>query len=368
MAELFIGLMSGTSADGVDAALVDFTPSLRVVHAKTYPLPAQLRAQALAISLATPLGEIAALDVRLGEFFAQAAQALLEEAGVPAANIRGIGSHGQTIWHQPSGETPFTLQIGDPNILVERTGITVVADFRRRDVAAGGQGAPLVPAFHAEVLSSDRFNRCVLNLGGIANITILPKEATRPVSGFDTGPANTLLDAWIFRHQRRNFDQDGAWAARGKCHAALLDALLGDEYFRQLPPKSTGREHFSLGWLDRHLGKFGDLKPEDVQATLVALTATTVAQAIGQHAPETEQVLVCGGGAANPMLLQALASQLHPISLISTATLGVDPDYVEACAFAWLARRTLLGLPGNLPAVTGARRATVLGGVYPAGG
>ena len=365
MAELFIGLMSGTSADAIDAALVSFDPSPRVLCANSIDLPADLRQRIRSISANTSFTQVSALDVEVAERFAQAVLSLLEQAAVGADEIKAIGSHGQTVWHQPAGKARFTLQIGDPNIISERTGITTVADFRRRDMAAGGQGAPLVPAFHSEVVRSPDENRCILNLGGIANITLLPKQHDRPVHGFDTGPANTLLDAWTARHLQQSYDRDGAWAARGQCRTDLLARLLADAYFLQPAPKSTGPEYFSLDWLDRKLLGLPEMAAEDVQATLVELTARTVARAISETAPETERVLVCGGGARNPVLMSALREQLGPATVESTAAHGIDPDFVEACAFAWLARQTLSGRPGNLTEVTGASRPAVLGAIFP---
>lgn len=365
MADLFIGLMSGTSADGIDAALVRFAPLPHVVSARTFNVPPPLRQRIRGVTLDTPLGQLATLDVELGELFAQSVNLLLQEAGVQPDQVRAIGSHGQTVWHQPQGTPAFTLQIGDPNIISERTTLSVVADFRRRDLAAGGEGAPLVPAFHAEVFGSASESRCVVNLGGIANITMLPRDPDGEVFGFDTGPANTLVDAWTVRHLGQRCDIGGAWAAGGHCSEALLSVLLQDPYFQQPAPKSTGREHFSLDWLDRQLAQTPRLDPQDVQATLVELTARTVAAAIRASAADTERVLVCGGGVHNPILMRSLAAHMAPAVVESTAAQGVDPDYVEACAFAWLARQTLEGKPGNLTPVTGARRAAVLGAIYP---
>lgn len=361
-ADLFVGLISGTSADAVDAALVAFDPAPHVIHATTTPLSQALRGELRGVTSSTPLRDVARLDVQIGRLFAEAALGLLAAAGVPADRIRAIGSHGQTLWHEPGGDFPYTLQIGDPNIIAERTGITTVADFRRRDIAAGGQGAPLVPAFHAEVFGSDDEDRCVLNLGGIANVSLLPR-GRRVVAGYDTGPANTLMDAWIHRHRRLPYDADGAWARSGSSVPELLARMLAEPYFRLPAPKSTGRELFSLEWLDACIGE-DRLRPEDVQATLAALTARSVAEAIRKDLPEVRQLLVCGGGARNGHLMELLQTELPKAKVTSTQALGIDPDYVEACAFAWLARQTLLGLPGNLTSVTGASRPVVLGGIY----
>jgi len=365
-AELYIGLMSGTSADGIDAALVDFSGQPRLLATSHFPFPAELQARIRAVRRDSPLYEVATLDALLGERFADAALTLLRRSGHSADDIRAIGSHGQTVWHEPNGAVPFTLQIGDPNLIAERTGITTIADFRRRDVAAGGQGAPLVPAFHAEVFGSASEDRCVLNLGGIANITVLPAGAPERTLGFDTGPANTLLDAWIGRHRGERYDRDGVWAARGRIIPELLAKLLDDDYFRQAPPKSTGPERFNLDWLDTQLASLA-AAPEDVQATLAELTAVTVAEAVRMHAPRTQRLLVCGGGSRNGTIMERLRQHLPGCVVELTDRHGIGAEHVEACAFAWLARQTLHGRAGNLPAVTGARRRVILGGVYQSG-
>lgn len=364
---LYIGLISGTSADGIDAALVRFDEGRpRLVAALTHPWPDALRARILAMAqdeTRLDLDAYGRLDVAIGENFAAAALRLLEASGTPPSDVRAIGSHGQTLRHRPHGEHPFTLQAGDPAVIAERCGIHVVADFRRADVAAGGQGAPLLPAVHAMLLGSPGRTRVVLNLGGIANITVLGADGR--VFGFDTGPANGLMDAWCLRHRGEAFDRDGAFAREGTVDADLAVALLADPYFALSPPKSTGREHFHLAWLDRH-ARVGQLPPADVQATLLELSARSVADAIDLHAPEAAEVLACGGGVHNGALMERLGERLAPRVVRSTAEEGVDPDYLEATAFAWLARQRLLGLPGNLPAVTGARGPRVLGAVYPA--
>ena len=365
-AGLYLGLISGTSADSIDAALVSFAhgmPQLLAAHA--HPWPPALHEQVLALAqgeTALDLDAFGRLDVALGHCFAEAAQQLLKISGHRADAVRAIGSHGQTLRHRPTGEYPFTLQLGDPSVMAERCGIDVVADFRRADVAAGGQGAPLLPAVHAMLLGRAGHTRVVLNLGGIANITVL--DAAGRVLGFDTGPANGLLDAWCLRHRGEAFDRDGAFAASGRIDAALLDALLGDPYFTLPPPKSTGREYFHLDWLAAHPQLAAAAHPADVQATLLELTARSVNRAIMQHAPDVEDVLVCGGGVHNGRLMQRLAELLAPCALCSTQRHGIDPDFLEATAFAWLARQRLLGLPGNLPAVTGARGPRVLGAIY----
>lgn len=369
MSELYLGLMSGTSLDGIDAAVVDLSSSTpRILAAQTQPYTPELRNELLALAQGGNLDEVehlGRLDRRLGELFAAAALAILEQAGLKSSMIRAIGSHGQTVRHRPTGSAPFTLQIADPNLIAEHTGITTVADFRRRDMAAGGQGAPLVPAFHASCLRSSAENRAVLNIGGMANLTLLPADSRQPVTGFDTGPGNVLLDAWIDKQRDARYDRNGDWAAAGQMQPELLRVLLQDDYFHAPPPKSTGREHFQLAWLERRLAE-GAPSPVDVQATLIALTSETVAAALRAAAPDTRRLLVCGGGVHNTTLMSALGTALPAMAVESTAAQGVDPDWVEAIAFAWMARETLAGRASNIPSVTGARGARILGGIYPA--
>lgn len=366
MSDLFLGLISGTSADGIDAALVDFAEGqAHLVFGRTYPWDPALRAQLVALGqqgASLSLDAIAELDVRVARAFAEAANLALADSGIVASRVRAIGSHGQTLRHRPWGPYPFTLQLGDPSTLAERTGITVVADLRRRDIAAGGHGAPLLPGLHAALLHAPDEDRAVLNLGGIANLTLLP--ARGEVRGFDTGPANALMDAWCLRHLSEDFDRGGAFAASGHVDEELLARLLDDPWFTEPPPKSTGRDHFHLGWVEARLR--GDEAPADVQATLNALTARTVANALQATQPGTRRVIACGGGVHNPQLMAALAASLPEARVESTAAHGLDPDHVEAMGFAWLARQTLLGLAGNLPSVTGAAGPRVLGGIYPA--
>jgi len=366
----FLGLISGTSADGIDAALVRFngdhahaTPHL--AFGRTYPWDPALRARLVELgqrAATLTLDEVGELDVRIGRAFAQAASSAIEASGVATSHVAAIGSHGQTLRHRTHGELPFTLQLGDPSTIAERCGVRVVADFRRRDVAAAGHGAPLVPAFHAATLRSQGEERAALNLGGIANFTLLP--ASGAVRGFDTGPANGLMDAWCLRHTGEPYDAEGAFATRGRIDEALLARLLDDSWFALPPPKSTGRDQFHLGWVESKLR--GDEAPADVQATLLALTVRTVADALHAAQPWTQRVIACGGGVQNPVLMAALAAALPGIAVDSSAAHGLDPDFVEAMAFAWLARETLAGRPGNLPAVTGAAGPRVLGAVYPA--
>ncbi len=362
-APLWLGLISGTSADGIDAALVRFAPRLEVLAARTFPWSDDLRTRLLALArsdAAIALEALGRLDAELGERFADAALALLREARVDPGQVAAIGSHGQTVCHRPDGPHPFTLQLGDPNVIAGRTGIVTVADFRRADIAAGGLGAPLLPALHAAVLADAATPRAVLNLGGIANVTLLVPG--KPVIGFDTGPANCLMDAWSQRARGTPRDEGGAWARSGHLDEALLTHLMDDPYFAAPPPKSTGREHFHLDWLEARLPQ--GLAPEVVQATLLQLTARSIADALRAHAPEAREVYACGGGVHNTALMDALRAALPDMKVDTTAALGLDPDFVEAVGFAWLARARLENLPGNLPSVTGARGPRVLGSVH----
>lgn len=366
---LYIGLISGTSVDAIDAALVDLGGT-RPVVVSTYAhaIPTELRRELLCAADRDRLHQVLRLDVRMGHLFSEAALALLDAAGCSGAAISAIGSHGQTVSHQPSGDFPYTLQIGDPNIIVERTGITTVADFRRRDIAAGGQGAPLVPAYHYALFQSRERARAVVNIGGIANVTVLPSDPDAPVLGFDTGPGNGLLDTWANRHLGVALDREAAWAQEGEPIPALLSEFLADAFFAAAPPKSTGKEDFNLAWIQ---GCIERMKPEpgarDVQRTLCELTVVTIADAIAQHASDTDEIFVCGGGVNNPLLMRGLQARLKPRRVVPSAERGIDPDFVEACAFAWLAKQTLDGRAASLPSVTGAGRPVVLGAIYPAG-
>lgn len=365
MSDYYIGIMSGTSLDGVDCAVVDFSSQPpRILAWSFHRYEPELRERL--IELTQPdwrggLDEIGHLDAELGEAYARAVNDLLADQGLSKADIRAIGCHGQTVCHAPEQNPAFSMQLGDPNRIAHRTGITAVADFRRRDIAAGGQGAPLVPAFHHAIFYSQIENRVILNIGGIANITRLASDQT--VIGFDTGPGNVLMDLWMQEHREREYDASGAWAASGEINETLLQALLDDPYFDHPPPKSTGREYFNLEWLDLQL-QDPMLNETDTQATLAELTAISIASAIQAHAPEAEAVYVCGGGAFNQNLMQRLMQHLPLQSVQTTQKLGIPPDQVEAIAFAWLARQTIEELPGNLPSVTGATGHTVLGGIY----
>lgn len=365
--QLYIGLMSGTSADAIDAALVDvqLTPQLIAHH--TLQLPANTRQQIHALSVPSDneIDRMGLLDTELGKLFAQTSLELLTKAGVSSAQIIAIGSHGQTLRHRPPGspEGTFTLQIGDPNQIAELTGITTVADFRRRDMAASGQGAPLVPAFHRAIFHTQDSDRVIVNIGGMANITWLPAKGQ--TLGFDTGPGNVLMDIWIEEQLAKRYDHDGAWAATGRVCDMLLTALLTTPYFKLQAPKSTGRESFNRAWLEKNLLKLTSiLAPADVQATLLELTAITLVDSINGLSQSSKEVFVCGGGAYNAALMQRLVALLPNDTVASTAVLGVDPQWIEAMAFAWLAQQTINNRPGNLREVTGATREVILGGVY----
>lgn len=370
MKKLYIGLMSGTSMDAIDAALVDFSnPSPQLCATHKMPIPMQLKTELTHLCAANTSTVInfAELDTRMGQLFTQSVQALLAKTSYSSDEILAIGSHGQTIFHAPQRDYPFTLQIGDPNIIAEGTGITTVADFRRRDMAAGGQGAPLTPAFHNMVFRSQEEDRLILNLGGIANITYLPANPAQLVLGFDTGPANMLLDHWAEQHLGTRFDDQGQWAASQPFDPALLEQFLAEDYFQTPPPKSTGREQFNLEWLNKQLNTQPHTShPASIQATLCELTAKSVALAL-QWLPRPFQgsIFVCGGGVYNTHLMQRLSAHCQPHAVISCDQLGVPAEWIEAVAFAWLAKQTLEGKPGNLPDVTGAKQATVLGGIYP---
>ncbi len=367
MGDIYIGLISGTSMDGIDAALVEFgESSLQILQTRDYAYPQELRDRlinAMQLPEKCTVDDIGELDRHTGECFRDAAKALLNDAGVAASAVTAIGSHGQTLRHQPDAKQPFTLQIGDPTLIATGTGITTVADFRRADMAVGGQGAPLAPIFHEWLFRQTSSDRTILNIGGIANITILAND--RATTGFDTGPGNTLMDAWTRKHRNETFDPNGEWAASGSVDTALLKRLLSDPFFSTAPPKSTGFEQFNLEWLEA--AGVESINAADVQATLCALTAASVSNAIMAHAAGTAEILVCGGGVHNSELMRQLGASMPGVGLSSTATAGLDPDWVEAAAFAWLAMRRLQNLPGNLPSVTGAQRAVTLGSIHTAG-
>jgi anhydro-N-acetylmuramic acid kinase len=365
--DIYIGVMSGTSLDGVDFVAVSFEP-LKLHATLTVPFPEQLRQDLIALTLPADneIERMGVADVALARLIGESANRIITKNNLDKADITAIGSHGQTIRHRP--EAGFTLQIGDPNLIAEITSLPVISDFRRRDMAAGGQGAPLVPAFHQALFQDETIHRIILNLGGIANISVLPAGQPDKVFGFDTGPANILMDAWCFQHTGQTFDQDGAWAATGQVDENLLNQLLSHDYFTRPFPKSTGREDFNLAWLEDQISetKHADnqlynISPQDIQATLLQFTAQTVINAIAQTKFATGELWLCGGGAYNHALWQAIANGLPHWSLKSTLEIGLAPTWVEATAFAWLARQRVKGLSGNLPAVTGAQGLRILG-------
>ena len=359
---LYIGLMSGTSLDGVDAAAVEFADSgLRLLGTSFIPYPDALRVALLALhdSGADELHRAAQLSLQLSRLYAEAVNELIAKKALKAGDIAAIGCHGQTVRHRP--ELGYTLQLGAPALLAELTSISVVADFRSRDIAAGGQGAPLVPAFHAALFSHSERHRAIVNIGGIANLTDLPAGDPAGASGFDTGPGNLLMDAWAAKHLGTPCDTGGAWAASGRVVAALLETMLADPYFALCAPKSTGRDHFNFAWIKSH--SLAGLAPKDVQATLAELTARSIVHAV--KASNANELWLCGGGAHNSELVRRIAAHLPDCPVGSTADLGLDPDWVEAAAFAWLAKQAMAHQSGNLPAVTGARAPRVLGAIYP---
>ena len=366
MSSIYIGLISGTSADGIDAIAVRFdeTNNPQQIGSLAYPLEDSLRQKIFSIqSNSVTLEEIGQLDTQLGEVFAYAALELIQSNNISKNDIAAIGSHGQTVKHNPDAKHPYTIQLGNPSVISEITSITTVADFRRRDIAAGGQGAPLVPAFHQSWFSQNK-NAAVLNMGGIANLTVLANDQSEPKLGFDTGPANTLLDAFVRKHLQKPYDDDGAWAKEGTVQNALLNSLLKHPYFRKAPPKSADISQFNLKWLDNFLDMFSNVAAQDVAATLVELTIHSITDALKTWAPDVKQVVACGGGCRNSFLMEKLAKQLQPVLLTTSDAYGLDVDWVEAAAFAWLAKQTLEKLAGNSPNSTGASHACVLGGIY----
>ena len=363
-----IGLMSGTSANGIDAALLhvqDSQPVLEAVHCES--LPGRLARQIRAVSRHSTGGTLDAaltLDLQLGACFARAALTLVRRAGLRPAAIHAIGLHGQTLRHRPGHRHPYSLQMANAQQVALETGIPTVADWRMRDMLLGGEGAPMAPLFHADRFASPQEIRAVLNLGGIANLTLLDTEG-RILTGFDCGPANCLMDAWTRRHQGCNHDAEGTWARTGRVVPGLLAWMLTDPYFAARPPKSTGLDRFNPTWLQQGLAQFdARTDPADVQRTLLELTVESVAVALEQLTPAAQRLLVCGGGAHNRFVMERLAERLAPVPVESTASLGWDPEWIEAAAFAWLAYRTLNGEPGNAPTVTGASRAGVMGAIF----
>lgn len=363
--ELYIGLISGTSVDGVDSVLVNFqqnTPELIASH--SHPIEDPLRRNILALCLGEDirLSELGQTHIELGKIFAEAANAVLNKAGVGPKAVTAIGSHGQTVWHEPDAGNPFTLQLADANTIAQRTGITTVADMRGRDISAGGQGAPLAPLLHQHIFASSSENRAIINIGGISNITCL-RQGTKPIA-FDAGPGNVLMDFWIDKHQQKKYDEGGVWASSGTVHNELLQLCKNEPYFSRALPKSTGRELFNGSWLENKLAQCqGAIRPQDVQATMLQLTVDTIVDALDPHC---QSLFICGGGAHNRALMQGLAQARPNCTVASTLTLGVDPDWVEAIAFAWIARETCAGRKIDTSVFTGASEAVILGGIYQA--
>ncbi len=364
--EYYIGVMSGTSMDGIDTVLVGIeNEKLETIASYSTDFPSHLKAEleALIGNYQTDLEQVGRIDHQLGNCYADAINQLIENSKIDPAEITAIGCHGQTVFHQPEKPYTFTMQLGDANLIAAKTGVRTVADFRRMDMANGGGGAPLAPAFHQYFLNSPSEKRCILNLGGIANITILDQDDNR-VIGFDTGPANCLMNNWVKMKLGKEYDEDGQWAENGTVIPELLDHMLSDEYFQLPHPKTTGRELFNLNWLNQQLENFHECENEDIQATLLELTAKTVALSIQKAAPDTDTVYVCGGGANNSYLLKRLEANLNGQKVFSTNKIGILPQLVESTAFAWLAMRRIKGLHGNLPSVTGANSKVLLGTIY----
>lgn len=362
----YIGIMSGTSVDGIDTVLVEDTSSgLKMIDHHSCEFPSALKNDILQLlsTFHVHLKKLGEIDARLGICYAEAVNALLKKTEVNPNEVLAIGCHGQTVYHNPRGDYPFTMQIGDGNKVAALTGIKTICDFRRMDVAFGGDGAPLAPAFHNGYLYSEKEQRVILNLGGIANITILNKDESK-VLGFDTGPANCLMDLWIQKIKNMKYDKNGQWAKAGTVNGELLNELCNEEYFVLSPPKSTGKELFNLAWIEKRLLKFKTLKPDDIQSTLCDFTAKTIAAAILKYAPSYQAVYSCGGGSSNTYLHERLSHFLKGIKISTTNELGVPVQWVEAIAFAWLAKRRVEGKYGNIPSVTGARSKVKLGAVY----
>jgi len=365
MQAYYIGLMSGTSVDAIDVVVADFSAESPIIAALSVPFPQDCRTQIHQLIEApnASLAQLATLDARLGSCFADAVQEILLIANLKPSHIHAIGSHGQTIWHQPETEYPSSWQLGDPNVIAARTGITTVADWRRKDIALGGQGAPLTPAFHAEYFYDANESRAVLNIGGISNLTVLVPGQRIALLGFDLGPGNTLLDAWIRRHHSRPFDTDGQWARQGRVDEALLSLLLADSYFTRTPPKSTGREYFHLNWLDRYL-EGRDYLSEDVQATLLQLTVRSINEALNRYVSSHSEVILCGGGARNIYMVSELSEQNPQYHFATSEKHGIASEWLEATAFAWFAKQTMTKQALDLRAITGSSVPAVMGGIY----
>lgn len=364
---MYLGLMSGTSADGFDVAIIDTSDnSIQCIATYHAPMPSFIKQEIFQLCETNhdEIDKMGQLDRKLGELFAKAANDLLAKQHLSPTDIIAIGCHGQTIRHRPNYPHPFTLQIGDPNTICEITGIPTIVDFRRRDLVHGGQGAPLAPLFHAATFRDQQNDRIILNLGGIANITYLPADLKKSVIGFDTGPANVLLDTWINKHLQQAYDKNGQWARSGNIQPDLLNKMLADQYFKLLPPKSTGREYFNAAWLMNYLQDFPNISANDVQATLNELTVQSIIHAINQLNLSAYQLIVCGGGVHNQFTMQRLHTLLAPNEVMSSNQLNIDPDFVEACAFAWLAQQCFNRQRLNTNAITGGHKPVILGGIY----
>jgi len=355
--------------DAIDAALVSIVDhELELIQYQQTPVSKTLKQAIRSINTESTLNEVSELDVIMGNLFAEASLQIIESADLSPEDIHAIGTHGQTVLHLPNDKHPRTLQIGDANIIAYQTGITTVADFRRMDIAAGGEGAPLAPAFHQWLFQNEKSNRVILNIGGMANITLLPANDKTTIKGFDTGPGNALMDEWIQQHLNQDFDKNGDWAKSGQCNQELLSTLLDEAYFKAVPPKSTGKDFFNLQWLENKISKLKMcIDSNDVQATLLEFSVITISDAIKKHAPDCDEILVCGGGIHNKIMIQRLRDLQTRAEINSTEKAGLNPDAVEAVAFAWLAKRRMENKFGNLTSVTGADDRVMLGAIYNAG-
>jgi len=370
MSELYVGLMSGTSLDAVDAVVVSIDESdITLMASCEHAIPFDLRQKVLAVcnGQKTTLRDIGLIDHQLGKLYAKTTNSLLKQANLHPKEIVAIGNHGQTVFHQPDSDTPFTMQLGDANLIAALTGIDTVADFRRIDIALGGQGAPLVPAFHQFLFERRDSTTVILNIGGVSNISVIP--VTGEITGFDTGPGNLLMDGWCEAHTGQTYDQNALWAIQGKTNVTLLHQLLSDSFLLKTPPKSTGREHYNLDWLEKQIAKSSltqTISPLDVQRTLCEFTAQTIAHQVVKFTQGNScELLVCGGGANNPLLMEILQQHLSDWLVIPTIDRGIQGEYMEAMAFAWLARQRIHNQPSNLPSVTGAKQQASLGVYYP---
>lgn len=366
MSELYVGLMSGTSLDAVDAVVVSIdSNSISLIASYVHPIPTKLRQQILNIcnDQITTLSTVGLVDHELGKLYAVTVNELLKQAQLLPEQITAIGNHGQTVFHQPAGDSPFTMQLGDANLISAITGIDTIADFRRIDMALGGQGAPLVPVFHQFLFEQQDSTKVVLNIGGIANISVIGVGGQ--VTGYDTGPGNLLLDGWCEKHTGQPYDRHAQWARQGQLNMPLLEQLMSDIYLQKPPPKSTGREHYNLEWLEKQLTH--EISKQDVQRTLCEFTAQSITDQIQQYKEgEACELLVCGGGTNNPLLMELIQEKLTDWRVLPTSERGIPGDFMEAMAFAWLASQRIHNRPSNLPSVTGASCRASLGVLYPA--